>query len=186
MNFSEIKSSCIKCERCSLSKTRINVVFGDGADTAQILFIGEAPGKNEDEVALPFVGRSGKLLDAMLAEAGLYRDKNIYISNTVKCRPPENRDPSTDEKSACIDWLRLQIDTLKPEIIVCLGRVAAQSIIDPKIKITKEHGCFTLRDGIYYVSTFHPAAILRNPNNKPLLLNDFNTIYNKGIELGIL
>lgn len=169
----ELKTKCLACERCALSKTRQNVVFGAGAHHAEILFIGEGPGANEDKEGLPFVGAAGQLLDLMLDAIGLSRERNVYIANIVKCRPPQNRDPESAEQEACIPWLKAQVAALRPKIIVCLGRIAACRIIDPDFKVTRSHGQFFERKGVYMMGTFHPAALLRNPNQKPDAFADF-------------
>ncbi|MCL2068945.1 MAG: uracil-DNA glycosylase [Oscillospiraceae bacterium] len=166
MDWNTLENEVKNCRKCGLADTRTNVVFGVGSREASIMFIGEGPGEKEDELGEPFVGRAGVLLDKMLLAAGFSRDSNIYIANMVKCRPPGNRDPERAEADACIGWLRLQTKLLKPKIIVCLGRVAAQHIVSPEFKVTQQHGQFTKRAGIYLMGTFHPAAILRNPNNK--------------------
>ena len=172
-SFEELEKNCNACEKCQLCKTRHNVVFGVGNKDAEVLFIGEGPGENEDLQGEPFVGRGGQLLDKMLNAVDLDRRKNIYIANIVKCRPPQNRDPLQEEQDACIDWLRNQVALIRPKIIVCLGRVAAMKIIRPDIKITKEHGIFFERNGVLLMATLHPAALLRNPANKPEAFNDF-------------
>ena len=172
-SFEELEKNCKACEKCQLCKTRHNVVFGVGNKNAEVLFIGEGPGENEDLQGEPFVGRGGQLLDKMLNAVDLDRRKNIYITNIVKCRPPQNRDPLQEEQDACIDWLRNQVALIRPKIIVCLGRVAAMKIIRPDIKITKEHGIFFERNGVLLMATLHPAALLRNPTNKPEAFNDF-------------
>ena len=166
MNWQTLEAKVSECHKCSLAETRKNVVFGVGNREAEILFIGEGPGSEEDTLGEPFVGRSGKLLDKMLLAAGFSRAENIYIANMVKCRPPNNRDPEKDEVEACIGWLRAQTKLLQPKVIVCLGRVAAQYIISPDFKVTQQHGQLIQRGGTYLMGTFHPAAILRNPNNK--------------------
>ena len=173
MDWDMLRQEVNQCQKCKLAKTRTNVVFGVGNQNADILFIGEGPGKNEDEQGEPFVGRAGQLLDKMLLAAGFSRKENIYIANMVKCRPPENRDPECDEVEACIGYLRTQTRLLAPKIIVCLGRVAAQSIISPDFKVTKQHGEFTERAGSYLMGTFHPAALLRYPANKEATFADF-------------
>jgi DNA polymerase len=149
------------------------VVFGVGNEKARVMLVGEGPGENEDLLGEPFVGRAGKLLDKMLESIDLNRDKNVYIANIVKCRPPNNRDPSEAEQEACIGWLRNQVFLIKPRIIVCLGRVAAKKIMKNDIKITKEHGIFYKKGKILFMATFHPAALLRNPQNKPCAFEDF-------------
>ncbi len=177
--WTELSSACKACQNCSLSNTRTNVVFGEGVWGAEILFIGEAPGKSEDEQGLPFIGRSGKLMDTFLDSIGLSRQKNIFIANIVKCRPPENRDPSPQERKACLPWLMHQINLLQPKIVVCVGRISAQVMIKPGFAIMKEHGLWTEKNGIWYTATLHPAAILRNPNNKHLALDDYAKIQEK-------
>ena len=138
-NWNELKEQCLNCKKCGLCETRTNVVFGVGNPNAEVMFIGEGPGENEDLQGEPFVGRGGKLLDKMLYSVDLSREENIYIANIVKCRPPKNRDPKPEEQVACTDWLRNQYKLINPKIIVCLGRIASAKIIKPDIKITKEH-----------------------------------------------
>ncbi len=178
-SWEELKNNCMSCTKCKLCETRTNVVFGVGNPNADILFIGEGPGENEDLQGEPFVGRAGKLLDKMLAAIDLDRNKNIYIANIVKCRPPKNRDPEQEEQEACIGWLRNQTALIKPKIIVCLGRIAAMKIIKPDIKITKEHGIFFDKNGITMMATLHPAALLRNPHNKPAAFEDYLKLRDK-------
>lgn len=179
MDFKTLKEECLTCTRCPLCESRTHVVFGTGAEDAEVLFIGEAPGQNEDEQGLPFVGRSGALLDSYLHTIDLDREKNIYIANTIKCRPPQNRDPQPAEREACLPWLREQFRLLRPKIIVCLGRIAAQQIIRSDFQVTKEHGQFIEKDGVLFMATFHPAALLRNPNNKPIAFEDFSALREK-------
>ncbi len=181
--WDELESACKACQKCGLCSTRHNVVVGVGNKNADILFIGEGPGENEDLQGEPFVGRAGQLLDKMLAAVDLDRKTNIYIANIVKCRPPQNRDPLPEEQDACIDWLRNQVRLMQPKIIVCLGRIAAMKIIKPDMKITKEHGVFFEKGGILMMATLHPAALLRNPNNKPGAFEDFLKLRDKIEEL---
>ena len=171
--WEQMKMSLQKCERCGLCRTRTQAVWGVGNPQTRVLLVGEAPGKNEDEQGEPFVGRSGQLLDKMLAVVDLDRKRNIYITNIVKCRPPENRDPAPEEVAACLGYLREQTRILEPRIIVCLGRISATRIIDPGFKVTREHGQWVEKGGIHMMGTFHPAALLRNPGNKPAALADF-------------
>lgn len=171
--FEELAARCRSCKACGLAATRTHVVFGTGVPDAEILMVGEGPGENEDLQGEPFVGRGGQLLDRMLAAVGLSRKHNLYIANIVKCRPPKNRDPLPEEQDACIGWLKEQAALLKPKILVCLGRVAACRLIDPNFKVTKEHGMFVEKNGILRMGTFHPAALLRNPGQKPLAFADF-------------
>lgn len=177
--WNELKNDCENCHKCELHKTRNNVVFGIGNENAKVLFIGEAPGKNEDLEGEPFVGRSGKLLDQMLNAVGLDRNKNIYIANIVKCRPPDNRDPKVEEQEMCINWLRQQVKFIKPKIIVCLGRIASMKIIKPDIKITQEHGIFIEKNGMLFMPMLHPAASLRDPRRKPGAFEDFQKLRDK-------
>ncbi len=179
MDINELKNNCLNCTLCSLHCTRKNVVFGDGNESAKIMFVGEAPGANEDETGMPFIGRGGKLLSEMLCETGLTRQEHIYITNIVKCRPPENRDPKPAELKLCTAFLNEQINIIKPKIIVCVGRMAAKYLIDKNYKIMQEHGQFTQINGVYYTAILHPAAVLRNINLKPLLKQDFIIIKQK-------
>ena len=132
------------------------------------------------------MGRSGQLLDKMLEYAGLSRKKNIYIANMVKCRPPQNRDPAVDEIEACMGWLRNQTAILRPAIIICIGRIAAVSLIRKDFKVTKEHGQFIDKNGTLMMGTFHPAALLRNPVNKPAAMEDLLGVAKKAREMGIM
>lgn len=175
MTMQELRAQCLGCTRCPLAAERTNVVFGSGCESADIMFVGEGPGKNEDEQGLPFVGRAGALLDSYLAAVGLERE-NVYIANIVKCRPPQNRDPQPEEQEACIGWLREQFRIINPKLIVCLGRIAAKRMISDKILVTKEHGKIYRKGNVLMTATFHPAALLRNPANKPDALDDFKKI----------
>ena len=183
MTWEELESTCLQCRKCGLCEKRTNVVFGVGNRSADVMFIGEGPGENEDLQGEPFVGRAGQLLDKMLAAVDLDRHTNIYIANIVKCRPPKNRDPEPDEQDACLPWLRSQVALVRPKIVVCLGRVAAMKLLKPDIKITKEHGEFYERNGVLMMATLHPAALLRNPNNKPAAFEDFLKLRKKLDEL---
>ena len=183
MEFEQLKQECLACRKCGLRETRTNVVFGTGPKTAEVMLIGEGPGKNEDEQGRPFVGRSGQLLDQYLQAIHLSREKNIFITNIVKCRPPENRDPLPAEWDACIPYLREQFRIIRPKIIVCLGRIAAQRLIRPDFSVMKEHGQWELKNGTWFTATLHPAALLRNPNNKPLAFGDFAALRDKIYEV---
>lgn len=176
--WEELKQECLNCRACPLCETRTQVVFGVGNPNAEVLFIGEAPGANEDLQGEPFVGRGGKLLDDMLAMIGLKRE-NIYITNSVKCRPPENRDPLNTEKDACRGYLRRQVKLMQPKIIVCLGRISAMELIREDFKITKEHGQFFEKNGVLMMALYHPAALLRNPNLKPYAFEDLKVLQSK-------
>ena len=175
LTWDELYSQCTACNKCALGEGRTNVVFGVGSREAEVLFIGEGPGEQEDLKGEPFVGRAGRLLDDMLSLVGLDRSR-IYIANIVKCRPPKNRDPQPEEQEACIGWLREQVLLLRPKIIVCLGRIAAGRIIKPDFKITAEHGQWLLKKGIKMTAVFHPAALLRDPSRKADTLADFKKI----------
>lgn len=177
--WEELRQQCLQCKKCDLSRTRTQVVFGVGVTDAEVMFIGEGPGEQEDLKGEPFVGRGGQLLDKYLDAIGLDRTKNIYIGNMVKCRPPQNRDPRPEEQEACIGWLRSQFRLLRPKIIVCLGRIAAQRLIDPQFRVTKEHGRFYEKNGVLMMGTFHPAALLRNPTQKPAAFEDFLALREK-------
>lgn len=178
-NWQELKNACMGCQNCPLGATRTNLVFGTGNENAEVLFVGEGPGENEDLQGEPFVGRGGQLLDKYLEAIDLSRDKNIYIANMVKCRPPHNRDPKPEEQEECIKWLREQFRLLRPKIIVCLGRISAQKLISSDFKVTKQHGEFFEKGGVLMMGTFHPAALLRNPNQKPAALEDFIKLRSK-------
>lgn len=185
MNWQELKDACMNCEKCELYKTRTNVVFGAGQKNAEILFVGEGPGEQEDLTGEPFVGRAGQLLDKFLDYIGLDRNTNVFIGNVVKCRPPQNRDPRPEETEVCIDWLREQVRQMRPKIIVCLGRISAQRLISPNFKVTQEHGDFIEKGGILFMGTFHPAAILRDPRRKPEAFEDFLKLRDKIAQLGL-
>lgn len=178
-NWTDLKDACMGCQKCELCKTRTNLVFGVGNENAEVMFIGEGPGENEDLQGEPFVGRGGKLLDKMLEAVDLDRKKNIYIANMVKCRPPHNRDPKPKEQDMCINWLRNQVKLMRPKIIVCLGRISAMKIIKPDIKITKEHGVFFEKNGVLMMAMLHPAAVLRDPRRKPEAFDDFLKLRDK-------
>ncbi len=183
-NWQDLETACLSCQKCGLCQARRQVVFGVGNPRAQVMFVGEGPGENEDLQGEPFVGRGGQLLDKYLAAVDLDRRTNVYIANIVKCRPPQNRDPLPEEQEACIPWLRNQFALLRPQIIVCLGRVAAMRLMKPDIKITKEHGIFVEKNGVLMMATLHPAALLRNPGQKPAALEDFLKLREKIDELG--
>lgn len=171
-----LRSQINNCQKCNLCAGRTNVVFDAGNPNASIMLIGEGPGENEDLTGKPFVGRAGQLLDKMLEAVGLSRDKDVYIANIVKCRPPKNRDPEQQEKDACIGYLKNQIHLVNPKIIVTLGRIASQEIIDENFKVTVDHGKWYKKDGIWIMGTYHPAALLRFPKNKPIAFQDLLSI----------
>ncbi|MBO5917295.1 MAG: uracil-DNA glycosylase [Oscillospiraceae bacterium] len=179
LNWQELEQACMSCRNCALCEERTNVVFGVGPRDAEVMFIGEGPGENEDLQGEPFVGRGGKLLDEMLEIIDLSREKNIYIANMVKCRPPKNRDPLNTEQDACIGYLRNQVALLRPKIIVCLGRIAAMRIIKPDFKISQEHGQWFEKNGVWTTAFFHPAALLRDPRRKPEAFADLKALQTK-------
>ena len=165
-NWDELYAECMDCRRCSLADTRHNVVFGEGARDAEVMFIGEGPGEQEDLTGRPFVGRAGQLLDDMLEMIDLRREK-VFIGNMVKCRPPGNRDPLNIEQEACIGYLRNQVALIRPKIIVCLGRIAAIRLMKDDFKITREHGQWMEKAGVWMMAMFHPSALLRDPSKRP-------------------
>ena len=178
-NWDDLIKACQSCRKCGLCKTRHNVVVGTGDPHAEVMFIGEGPGENEDLQGEPFVGNAGKLLDKMLRAVDLDRKKNIYIANIVKCRPPHNRDPKPEEQELCINWLRNQTALIRPKIIVCLGRIAGCRIIKPDLKITRERGRFFEKNGVLMMAMLHPAALLHDPSRKPEAFEDFLTLREK-------
>ena len=166
---------CSRCHECALGQTRRNVVFGTGSPTAEIMLVGEGPGANEDQQGVPFVGRAGQLLDDMLSIIGLDRTK-VYITNIVKCRPPENRDPLNVEQDMCIGYLRRQIGLLRPKILVSLGRIAAMRLIDGDFRITRDHGKWYDVDGMRMMAVYHPSALLRDPSRRPETFEDLKSL----------
>lgn len=179
MQWNELKGVCSSCTRCGLCETRHNVVFGIGNENADILFVGEGPGEQEDLTGLPFVGPAGKLLDDMLTIIDLDRNTNCYICNIVKCRPPHNRDPLETEQESCIGYLRNQVALVKPKVIVCLGRIAAKKLIDPDYRITRQHGTWTERAGVWMTAIYHPSALLRDVSKRPETFDDLLSIREK-------
>jgi len=163
------------CKRCGLCDGRTNIVFGTGDPKARLMFIGEAPGHDEDLKGEPFVGRAGQLLTKMIEAMGFQRS-DVYIANIVKCRPPENRYPEPDEVAQCIPFLYKQIDAIKPEIIVSLGNLATQTLLETKTGITVLHGIFRDYRGTKLMPTYHPAFLLRNPNMKKPCWEDLKKV----------
>lgn len=178
-DWDALKQTCSSCTRCGLCETRNHVVFGIGREDADILFVGEGPGEQEDLQGEPFVGPAGKLLDDMLSIIDLDRNSNCYIANIVKCRPPRNRDPLETEQDACIGYLRNQVALIKPKIIVCLGRIAAKRLIDQDYRITRQHGQWVERNGIWMTAVYHPSALLRDVNKRPETFDDLISIREK-------
>ena len=179
LDWEQLEQACRSCQRCALADGRHNVVFGVGPRDAEVMCIGEGPGENEDLQGEPFVGRGGKLLDDMLELIDLDRSRNVYIANIVKCRPPQNRDPLNTEQDACIGYLRNQVALIRPKIIVCLGRVAAMRLIREDLKISREHGQWVERSGVWMTALYHPAAILRDPSKRPVTFDDLKSLQSK-------
>lgn len=180
--WNELERSIVNCGRCALCKKRTQAVPGKGNHSAQIMLVAEAPGKQEDLQGIPFVGPAGKVLDILLTSAGLNR-KDVYITNIVKCHPPGNRDPLPEEQETCMQYLRAETTLLHPPIIVCLGRIAAQKLISPNFKISREHGMWTHRKGYLMTAVYHPSAILRDPAKLEEAKKDFQSIISKVREI---
>ena len=182
LQWEELESTCKSCTRCGLCDTRTNVVFGVGNRNTDILFIGEGPGEQEDLQGEPFVGPAGKLLDDMLTIIDLDRTK-CYIANIVKCRPPRNRDSLETEQEACIGYLRNQVALIRPKIIVCLGRIAAMKLIREDYRISREHGRWVEKNGIWMTAIYHPSALLRDVTKRPETFEDLLSLRTKMKEL---
>ena len=176
--YEELKNFVDHCGRCPLAQTRNRAVMGRGSLRSPVLFIAEGPGRNEDRDGIPFTGQSGQVFDRLLREIGMTRE-DVYITNIVKCHPPGNRDPKPEEQEACIPYLKYETLLLRPKMIVCLGRVAAQRIIRPDFRITREHGSFLLRKGVWLTAVYHPSAILRDDTKYPETAPDFRAIKEK-------
>lgn len=183
MDWNTLETACMACTRCGLCEKRHHVVFGVGNRQTDIMFVGEGPGEQEDLQGIPFVGPAGQLLDDMLSIIDLDRDK-CYIANIVKCRPPHNRDPLEIEQEACIGYLNQQIRLIAPKMIVCLGRIAAKALIREDFRITREHGTWTQKDGIWMTAMYHPSALLRDVSKRPETFNDLLSIREKLRSLG--
>lgn len=173
-----LRERCLQCSNCPLARTRNHVVFGVGPVPSEIVFVGEGPGQQEDLRGEPFVGAAGQLLDEMLSIIDLSR-QNCYIANIVKCRPPQNRDPLPEEQDACIGYLNEQLRILQPKMIVCLGRIAAMRLIRPEFRITREHGQWSQKDGVFYTAIYHPSALLRDVSKRPETFADLLSIREK-------
>ena len=174
-DWEQLRQISQQCTQCALCQTRTNVVFGDGAQDAEVLFVGEGPGENEDLQGEPFVGPAGKLLDDMLEMIDLDRSR-IYIANVVKCRPPHNRDPLNEEQAACRHWLDAQRDLIRPKLIVCLGRIAAMAVIKPDFRITREHGQWFDIESARAMAIYHPSALLRDITKRPETFADLRSL----------
>ena len=181
-NWQRLYDECRACTACALHQTRTNCVFGTGNTKADLMFVGEAPGQNEDLQGEPFVGRAGQLLDRYLYAVGIDRS-DVYIANILKCRPPQNRDPLPEEQDRCISFLREQVKLVQPKIIVCLGRIAAMRLIRKDYMITKEHGQWVQRGDFLMTAVYHPALLLRDPRKKEDMLIDMKAVKAKLDEL---
>ena len=166
------------CERCRLCQTRTNVVPGEGNPQAKLMFIGEGPGRDEDLQGRPFVGRSGELLTRMIRGIGMEREQ-VYICNVVKCRPPQNRNPEPDEAAACLNYLRAQVALVRPRVVVLLGKIACRYALQQEVSVMREHGTWFERKGVWFIPTYHPSALLRNPALKRDSWDDFQKIREK-------
>ncbi len=177
--WEELEKACKNCTKCKLCNNRHNVVIGTGNKNARIMFIGEGPGADEDIQGIPFVGRAGKLMDKAFQGVGIKREE-VYIANIVKCRPPNNRNPEYEEADSCKEYLESQIKLVNPEIIILLGSVALKNILGKEYGITSSRGKWFEKDGIKYMPTFHPAALLRDENKKIDFWNDLKKVILEG------
>ena len=180
--WEELENSIINCQKCKLSVNRNNIVFGTGKKDTKIMFIGEGPGAEEDMQGEPFVGKAGKLMDMAFIAVGIKREE-VYIANVVKCRPPANRNPEKDEAVACLNYLRNQVILVKPQIIVLLGSVALKNILGEELAITASRGKWFEKKGIWYMPTWHPAALLRDENKKADFIKDLQLVLEKEKEI---
>ena len=182
VSWPQLQEDIHACRKCRLCETRNNVVPGEGDAHARLMFIGEGPGRDEDLQGRPFVGRSGELLTRMIHAIGLERDE-VYICNIVKCRPPQNRNPEPDEAAACLNYLRAQVALVRPQVIVLLGKVACRYTLNQEISVMRDHGKWFERKGTWFMPTFHPSALLRDPSKKRDAWEDFQKIRDKLSEL---
>jgi DNA polymerase len=173
-----LEQRCRDCRACPLGATKTNTVFGTGNRQASLMFVGEAPGEQEDRTGIPFVGKAGQLLDKFLFAVDIPREE-VYIANILKCRPPQNRDPEPSEEDACIGYLREQFRLIRPRVLVCLGRISAMRLIKPDFRITREHGQWFYKGGIWMTAVYHPAALLRDPIKKEDMLRDMMAVREK-------
>lgn len=177
-NWEELEKSIINCKKCKLYSNRSNIVFGVGNKDADIMFIGEGPGADEDREGEPFVGKAGKLMNEAFKGIGINREE-VYIANIVKCRPPQNRVPEEDEANTCLNYLRNQVILVKPKIIVLLGNTALKNILGKEYSITNMRGKWVEKKGIMYMPTWHPAALLRDENKKIEFWQDLKQVVDK-------
>jgi uracil-DNA glycosylase len=183
LSWKELYNECYICRKCDLGNRRTNIVFGEGNLRAPIMFIGEAPGADEDREGVPFVGKAGQLLSKALTALELIRGRDYYICNVCKCRPENNRTPTDEEAEACLPYLRNQVALIRPKIIVCLGSTAARYVMDKELRITRDRGKWIERKGFYMTATFHPAALFRDESKKSLFWKDLKTVKAKYEEL---
>lgn len=177
-NWEQLEADANQCRKCKLCQNRTNVVFGTGNKQADLMFIGEGPGADEDKQGIPFVGRAGKLMNMAFEAIGLKREE-VYIANIVKCRPPGNRDPEDDEATVCLNYLRNQVILVKPKIVVLLGSVALKNILGKEYGITASRGKWVEKRGIWYMPTWHPAALLRDENKKIDFIMDLKEVMSR-------
>jgi len=177
--LSQMDREVQECTRCELYLKRTQAVLGGGNPFSELILIGEGPGEEEDRQGVPFVGKSGQLLDKILAAAGFSKEENVYITNIVKCRPPGNREPNPEERAACLPFLMRQIELIQPGIIVLLGSTALKALINPEGRITKMRGKWITWNGIQVIPTYHPSALLRNPDLKKDVWEDFKSVVQK-------
>ena len=178
-----LQEEALQCTKCQLANSRNKLVFGEGNENAGIFIIGEAPGYDEDRQGRPFVGKSGQLLDKILAACGFKRQEHVYIGNILKCRPPGNRNPSPEEAASCMPFLLKQIELVDPKIIILLGASALKHMIGPELRITKIRGQWLEHDGRLFMPVYHPSALLRNPALKKESWEDFKNVVRKYREL---
>ena len=177
-NWEQLEADANQCRKCKLCQNRTNVVFGTGNKQADLMFIGEGPGADEDKQGIPFVGRAGKLMNMAFEAIGLKREE-VYIANIVKCRPPANRNPEDDEATVCLNYLRNQVILVKPKIVVLLGSVALKNILGKEYGITASRGKWVEKRGIWYMPTWHPAALLRDENKKIDFIMDLKEVMSR-------
>ena len=175
LTLDSIRAEIGDCQRCKLAPKRTNIVFGSGNPSAELVFVGEAPGFDEDQQGLPFVGRAGQLLTKIIESINLKRE-DVYICNVLKCRPPENRNPEPDEVAACNPFMKKQLAAIRPKIVCCLGTFAAQTVLKTVAPISKLRGKFYDMDGMRIIATFHPAYLLRSPDKKREVWEDMKQI----------
>ncbi len=182
VSWPSLTEEITNCQKCRLCAARTHAVPGEGSPHARLMFIGEGPGRDEDLTGRPFVGRAGQLLDKMIAAIGLSREE-VYIANVVKCRPPQNRAPEMDEVAACMPYLRAQVGMIRPQVIVLLGSSALGAILGSEHRITRERGAWIERKGVFFMPTFHPAALLRYESKKRPVWEDLKKVRDKLQEL---